>query len=121
VLPEITAAGATLVAISPQTERLSRETAERRHLSFDILWDKGNEAAARYGLRFRLPDDLIAVYQKIGVDLPKANADESWTLPMPARFVIDRGGIIRAVDVDPDYTRRPEPAQTVETLRRLQA
>jgi peroxiredoxin len=98
---------------------LSRETAERRHLSFDILWDKGNEVAARYGLRFRLPDDLIAIYKKVGVDLPKANGDESWTLPMPARFVIDRGGIVRAVDADPDYTRRPEPAKTVEALRGL--
>jgi peroxiredoxin len=98
---------------------LSRETAERRHLSFDILWDKGNEVAARYGLRFRLPDDLIAIYQKVGVDLPKANGDESWTLPMPARFVIDRDSIIRAVDADPDYTRRPEPAKTVEALRGL--
>lgn len=98
---------------------MSRETAERRHLSFDILWDKGNEVAARYGLRFRLPDDLIAIYKKVGVDLPKANGDESWTLPMPARFVIDRGGIVRAVDADPDYTRRPEPAKTVEALRGL--
>ena len=38
---------------------------------------------------------------------------------MPARFVIDRRGIIRSVDADPDYTRRPEPARTVETLRQL--
>lgn len=107
------------MAISPQIERLNRETAERRHLSFDILWDRGNEVAARYGLRFRLPDDLIAVYGKAGIDLPTANGDGSWTLPMPARFVIDRAGVIRAADADPDYTRRPEPAATVRILQRL--
>jgi hypothetical protein len=53
------------------------------------------------------------------VDLPRANGDDSWTLPVPARFVIDRGGVIQAVDADPDYTRRPEPVQTVEVLGRL--
>ncbi len=56
---------------------------------------------------------------KFGIDLPTANGDDSWTLPMPARFVIDRSGMIRAADVDPDYTRRPEPADTVAVLRSL--
>jgi peroxiredoxin len=38
---------------------------------------------------------------------------------MPARFVIDRAGIIRAADVDPDYTVRPEPEATVAVLKTL--
>ena len=57
------------------------------------------------------------MYRGFGLDLEKANG--AWTLPMPARFVIDRAGIIRAADVDPDYTRRTEPAETVAVLRAL--
>ena len=55
------------------------------------------------GLRFKLPDDLKAVYLDFGIDLAAHNGESSWTLPMPGRFVVDRAGIVGAVDVDPDY------------------
>ena len=84
-----------------------------------MLRDHGNQVAEKYGLVFTLPEDLQAIYTKFGIDLPKGNGDGTWRLPVPARFVIDRGGIIRAADADPDYTRRSEPSQTVEQLKAL--
>jgi peroxiredoxin len=83
------------------------------------LRDHGNRVAEAYGLVFTLPPDLQAIYLKFGIDLARGNGDGTWRLPVPARFVIDRQGIVRAVDADPDYTRRPEPAQTIEVLARL--
>jgi peroxiredoxin len=88
-------------------------------LTFEALRDFGNRVAEEYGLVFTLADDLREIYLKLGIDLAKGNGDGTWRLPIPARFVIDRKGIIRAVDADPDYTRRPEPAHTVEILRQL--
>ncbi|HVO02058.1 MAG TPA: peroxiredoxin-like family protein [Candidatus Cybelea sp.] len=114
-------AGATLVAITPQTPANSRRSIAQHNLSFTILSDPGNEVAARYGLRYRLPDYLIALYKQLGVNLPAFNADESWTLPIPARFVIDRQGQIRSAEADPDYTHRPEPADLLPLLRELKA
>jgi peroxiredoxin len=111
--------GATLVALSPQLPETSRTYREKERITFDILSDPGNEYAAKLGLRFRLPDDLKAVYLGRGNDLALRNGEGSWTLPMPGRFVIDRHGIIRAVDVDPDYRYRPEPQKTVEDVRAL--
>lgn len=111
--------GASLVAISPQLPQHNREVVERHRLSFDVLSDQGNYVARKFGLAFTLPDDLREVYLKFGIDLAKVNGDDSWTLPMPARFVIDQTGTIRTADVDPDYTRRPEPARTVEVLTTL--
>jgi peroxiredoxin len=70
---------------------------------------------------FTLPDDVREIYLKNGIDLARGNGDGMWRLPIPARFVIDREGIIWAVDADADYTRRPEPAHTVEILRQLRA
>ena len=99
--------------------RTPRETEEPKPLSFELLRDFGNQVAEAYGLAFTLPDDLRALYQKFGIDLARGNGDGTWRLPVPARFVIDRQGVIRAVDADPDYTRRPEPAATVEILRGL--
>jgi peroxiredoxin len=75
--------------------------------------------AATYGLVFTLPEDLRRVYLELGIDLTKANGDDSWTLPMPARLVVDRDGIIRSTAADPDYTHRPEPSDTIAALRNL--
>ena len=105
--------------ISPQVARTPRETEEPKPLAFELLRDHGNHVAEAYGLAFTLPDDLREIYVKFGIDLAKGNGDGTWRLPMPARFVIDGQGIIRAVDADPDYTRRPEPTRTVEILRQL--
>jgi peroxiredoxin len=90
-------------------------------LTFEALRDFGNRVAGEYGLVFTLPDDVREIYLKLGIDLARGNGDGTWRLPIPARFVIDRQGIIRAVNADPDYTRRPEPAQTVQILRQLGA
>jgi peroxiredoxin len=90
-------------------------------MSFQMLRDFGNRVAEQYGLVFTLPEPLQQIYGKFGIDLPAGNGDGTWRLPVPARFVIDRDGIIQAVDADPDYTRRPEPSQTVAILRRLAA
>jgi peroxiredoxin len=120
ILPQLTALGATLVAISPQLPEHNRELIRTRQLTFDILTDRGNEVAARFGLRFSLPDYLREVYRTFPLDLEKFNGDASWTLPMPARFLIDQDGIIRWAESDPDYTTRPEPEDTLEALRVLQ-
>jgi peroxiredoxin len=105
--------------ISPQVARTRRETEEARPLSYEALRDFGNRVAEQYGLVFTLPEALQQIYATFGIDLAAGNGDGTWRLPIPARFVIDREGVIRAVDADPDYTRRPEPAHTVEVLRRL--
>lgn len=88
-------------------------------MTFEALRDFGNRVAEEYGLVFTLPDDLREIYLKLGIDLARGNGDGTWRLPIPARFVIDRGGVIRAGDADPDYTRRSEPVHTVEILRQL--
>ena len=110
-----------MVAISPQVESFNREISQRHKLSFDVLSDPGNRVASDFGLRFELPADLRQVYTKFGIDLKKYNGDDSWTLPMPARFVIDSSGTVRAADADPDYTVRPEPAETLRVLERVTA
>ena len=92
---------------------------ERHKLTFDILSDPGNEVAARFGIRFRLPDDLQEAYRGFGIDLPANHGEDSWTLPMPARFIVDSGGTIRDVDVNPDYRFRPEPQTALDIVTSL--
>ena len=107
------------MAISPQLVKYSKQMKEKHDLEFDILSDEGNKIADKFGLKFDYPDYLIEVYKGFGADLERFNGDDSWTLPMPARYVVGQDGVIKAADVHPDYTKRPEPSKTVEDLKKL--
>jgi peroxiredoxin len=120
-LPEITARGASLVAISPQTAPNSRKSQRDNKLGFPILSDVRSEVANAFGIRFALPPDLIDVYAGFGNDLTKINDDPAWVLPMPARYVIGTDGIIAYSEVNPDYTQRPDPGELLPVLDRLKA
>ncbi|GEL01044.1 peroxiredoxin-like family protein [Swaminathania salitolerans] len=117
-LPSFRDLGAELVAISPQTAANSRKSVRQNDLDFPILSDTHNDVAAQFGLRFTMPDYLIELYRNLKNDLPGFNGDDSWTLPMPGRFVIGQDGVILYAEVNPDYTRRPEPADMLPALRR---
>ncbi len=108
-----------LVAITPQLPEHSAGMREKHGLDFAMLHDPGNAYAAQLGLRFAFSSDLKKVYDGFKVDLAKVNGDDSWTLPMPARLVVDRGGIVRVADIDPDYTKRPEPQKTLDDVKAL--
>jgi peroxiredoxin len=116
---DIRALGASLVAISPQTAPNRRKSERENALSFPILSDHGNVVAHKFGLRYRLSDDLIQLYKSFGNDLAIGNGEDSWTLPMPARYVIRTDGVIAYAEVNPDYTRRPDPSELLPVLRRL--
>jgi len=118
---EIRGFGASLIAISPQTPANSRRSQRENKLSFPILSDHGGAVANAFGLRFRLPDYLIAFYKQFGVDLAVHNGEPGWSLPMPSRYIIGRDGAIAYAEVNPDYTRRPDPADLFPVLRRLKA
>ena len=105
--------------ISPQTEEHSRAFVKLKGLSMPLLSDSGNQVAEKYGLAYKLPDDLREIYLKFDINLVKYNGNDLWTLPMPARYIIDQRGIIQYAEVSPDYTVRPDPSHTIAALRKL--
>ncbi len=119
VAGEIEARGATLVALCPQRPEFLKLMVEKHGLSFDILRDEGNSYAEKLGLRYVLPDYLREVYLGFPVDLARLNGDDSWSLPIPTRLVINRDGLVTAADYDTDYRFRPEPDKTLEDLDRI--
>jgi peroxiredoxin len=105
------------VVISPQLEKFSKQVAKKNNLTFHVLCDTGNRVASGFGLTFTLPGDLRELYADFGIDLERFNGDNSWSLPIPARFILDPQGTIISADSNPDYTIRPEPENIVEILR----
>lgn len=119
-LPEITARGASLIAVSPQSPDHSLSITEKAGLSFDLLSDVDQAVSRAYRVEFTLPADLKDLHlNAFQVDLRDLNADGSWRLPAPATFVIDRDGVIRAAHVSADYRTRMEPAAIIAALDTL--
>jgi peroxiredoxin len=117
VLPQIEQAGATLVAVSPQTVKQAFFMHDQHKLRFPLLSDADNQVARKFGLTYRVPDAQEAVYRKAFVNLPFTNGDDSWELPIPASYIVDREGTIRYASANEDYTERPEPDDLVRALR----
>lgn len=115
-LAAMRAGGAELVAVSPQLPDISRQQVSDLQLDFEVLSDAGNAVARQFGLVFALPEILRPVYAAWGVDLPASNGDDSFELPVPATYIVDRDGVIRYHFIDSDYTRRCEPAIVLEQL-----
>jgi peroxiredoxin len=115
-MPQIEAAGARLAAICPQRPEFLKKMKQKHNLSFPILRDYGNEVAAKFGLYHVVPPYLQEIYSSFSIDLPRFNGEDSWSLAMPARYVIARDGTIVSADFDPDHTHRPEPEKTVRDL-----
>jgi len=118
---QIRSLGARIVAITPELERYTRALHKKLNLSFDILTDLHLKVAEQFRLVFTLPDYLRDLYKSFGSTLDRFNDEPEYRVPMPARYVIDSSGIIRAADVNADYTVRPEPEETVRMLKELQA
>jgi peroxiredoxin len=118
-LPRIKECGASLVAVSPQTPDNSVSTAEKMRLTFEVLSDVGNRVARQFGLVFVLPEELRPIYAGFGIDIPAANGDDTFELPIPATYVIDHDRKIRMAFVDADYTQRVDPEIVLSALKQL--
>jgi len=119
IAPAVRDAGASLVAVSPQSPDVSLPLVDSLDLRFDVLSDLDQSVAAAYRIKFELSAELQALYEQFDMSLTAANADASWNVPVPATFVIDRTGIVRAAHVDADYRERMEPTDILAALERI--
>jgi peroxiredoxin len=119
VLPQIVQAGASLVAISPQTVRHAFFMHDQHKLRFPLLSAAGNAVARQFGLTYRVPGLQEALYRRAFVNLPLTNGDDSWELPIPATYIIDRDGTVLYASANEDYTERPEPLAIVGALENI--
>lgn len=116
---QIAGSEASLVAISPQTQKHSYMTRDMHKLRFPVLSDTGNLVARKFGLVYHLSPQLQTMYESIFTKLPGYNGDQSWELPVPASYVVRPDGIIAYARVDADWRQRPEPEEILARLPKL--
>lgn len=118
-LTEIESQGATLVGISPELPDAAAESVRQNGITFEVLSDAGNRVIRQWGLVSPVDEAIRPHYLQWGINLPAVNGDASYELPIPATYVIDRQGRIRAACINKDYTQRMEPAEIIDALKRL--
>ena len=119
LVPEFEAAGARLIAITPENPDHSMSTKEKNELTFEILSDEGNKVAKQFGLVFTLPTEIQSIYNTFGIDVNKHNGDDTFELPIPATYVINSAGEIVYHFVNSDYTQRSEPSDVLAAVKAL--
>jgi peroxiredoxin len=116
---EIHEQGAILIAISPQLPDEGLTTAAKGNLTYQVLSDTGNSLASHLGLVFELAPAVADLYRSVGYDLERINGNKSWTLPVPATYVVQKDGLIVDAFIQPDHTIRKEPSEIIDILKQL--
>jgi peroxiredoxin len=120
ILPEIRAAGASLVAISPEKPDDTLSTAEKNALTFEVLSDVGQKVGRAFRLVYEFSDELKSAYRDFGLDIPARNgAIVEWALPISATYVIGCDGVILYAYSDADYRDRADPSEILAVLRQV--
>jgi peroxiredoxin len=120
-LPDIERLGATLIAITPDTGSALAEAKQANNLSYNVLSDVDFGVSLTFGLVFRVPNAIKELYMRRGIDLGARHGNNvgTWLLPIPATYLVDRGGIVRYADLDVDFRRRMEPDDIVRMLQTI--
>lgn len=122
IIPDIEAAGASLVAISPEKPDDSPSTVEKNALTFEVLSDVGQKVGRAFRLVYDFSDELKSAYNGFGLDIPAKNGTAGeWALPMSATYIIDRDGVIIYAYTDADYRDRADPIDILAVLKRTAA
>ena len=117
VYSQVKELGGSIVAISPQQSKYTKQVVKKNGILFPILEDKNNQYAEKLGLAFPISERLKELYIGFGLDLPRFHGNDNWELPMPSRFLVETNGVIKEAEVHPDHTKRPEPNDILKFLK----
>ena len=117
VLPRLAAAGASLIAISPEKPDDVIDTAAKNALTFPVLSDTGHAVAKAFGVHYAFTPEVRTVYDGFKLDIPGKNGTPNdWSLPLSATYVIGGNGTILFADTRTDYRERTEPEEVLRLL-----
>ena len=118
-LPEIEAAGASLLALTPETSGFPLAMKLRSNARFEVLSDVDCGVGLAAGIIFRMPKPYRARLESTGVNFSQRYGNTAWFMPVPASFIITQDGRVAWRFVDADFTHRAEPADIIKALRAI--
>jgi peroxiredoxin len=116
---EIRGLGAVPLFVGPETRANAAKMRAKWESPVPVLYDSDGRTMDAFRVAYEMPEYLRDDYRQLG--FPNLNPGTGWRLPVPATFLIDQLGVIRARHVDADFTRRAEPADIIAALKRLRS
>lgn len=116
-LQMLTAKGAYVIGVTPETNENINKTIEKTHASFSMLHDNGYSIMKKYDVNYAMDTAMVTKYKGYGVDLEKNNGNTDHILPVPATYIIDQSGKIIFVQFDKNYKNRPSVATLINALK----
>ncbi len=112
----VAAKGATLLAITPETQENIKKTVEKTNSFFPIIEDKDLAIMKSYQVNFQVDEKTVARYKEYGIDFDKANGDSGANLPVPATYIIGKDRKIKFVFFNSDYKKRASVQDILNNL-----
>ena len=112
----LTAKGAYVIGVTPETGENINKTINKTHASFSMIQDKGYSIMKSYDVNYVMDVSLFTRYKKNGLDIESNNGNTDHVLPVPATYIIDKSGKLTFVHFDKDYTHRPTIKSLAESL-----
>ncbi len=118
-LPAIEAAGASVLALTPETGGLALKMKDYHKAGFEVLADVDFGVGMMAGLVYKIPPLYRARLDPSGVAFPLRQGNTAWCLPVPATFILSQDGKVIWRFVDVDFSHRAEPEAMIAVLRGL--
>jgi len=116
---EIERLGARAIAIMPDSAEFTESYATRNRLPFPVLSDIDLGYSLSLGLVFWVGDRVHELYSQAGVELERYHGNGAYFLPMAAKFIVGRDGLVKARQVNIEFRERMEPEVIIAELRKL--
>jgi peroxiredoxin len=112
----IKALGAQVVSIMPDTASFTGDYVSQNELPFPVLSDVDLGYCLSLGLIFWVGAEIRRLYEEAGVEIEKYHGNQSHFLPMAAKFVVGRDGLVKARQVNIEFRERMEPEAILAAL-----
>ncbi|MGB4843927.1 MAG: peroxiredoxin family protein [Ferruginibacter sp.] len=108
--------GATVLAVTPETDENVKKTISKTKASFSVLEDEGLTIMKSYKVSFAVDEKTVTRYKGYGIDFDKANGSNGANLPVPATYIIGKDGLIKYVFFNTDYKKRASVQDILNNL-----
>jgi peroxiredoxin len=99
--------GFTVVAVTPESIENVEQTVKFHKLTFTVLYDCQEKIMEDYDVMFTVTKDYQSkILKDFSTSIAENNGRDVAHLPVPATYIINRDGIIVAVQFDPDFHKR---------------
>jgi len=119
IYPEIKSLGAEVVSLTPQRASYMKQLRNTWNIRFSFLSDMDNNYAFTNNLVVMVGDAVTSMYEQLDIDLAEFQSSVGKFLPIPATYVVARGGSIVAAHVEPDFRKRMPPDAILAALRSI--